>query len=262
MNKLLVVAKNPETYFIKRLIKEVGLSRMLLFNPWQDPRPTDYACVLFRSSGVYQSDKDLEFARSCGRPLLNPLSALERFRSKSAQYQFFNQIGHPCLPWARLSEWQKTAGRFLVKPDFGQGGWGIQVFDQLGLAQFHRQQMLKNDLSWIVQPYVSAAEYRVFFMGPERYVLKRAPSSETVAANFAQEGVAELVSMPAHLSQVVEPLIESSQAYYGAIDLLDPSSGPVILELNVVPGIEQLERLTGLNIIQHLLTANFFCQIR
>ena len=261
MNKLLVVAKNPETYFIKRLIKEVGQDKVMLFNPWKDAAPTGYSCVLFRSFGVYQSDKDLEFAKECGAPVLNPVSTIERFRSKSSQYHFFNQHGYPSLPWTALKDWRQAHGRFLVKPDFGQGGWGIEVLDGPGMNKFCEEQTLKNDLSWIIQPFVEAPEYRIFFMGSERYVLKRAPTQEACAANFAQNGKAELVSMPQHLSIIVEPLIHSSGAYYGAVDLLDPASGPVILELNAVPGIEQLELLTGLNLIQHLLTANFFCQI-
>jgi glutathione synthase/RimK-type ligase-like ATP-grasp enzyme len=260
MNKLLVVAKNPETYFIKRLIKEVGQGGVLLFNPWKDLAPTDYDRVLFRSSGIYHSDKDLEFVRHCNRPVLNPLEALERFRSKSSQYQFFAERFHPYIPWQHLKDFTGGEGWFLVKPDVGQGGWGIQVLTSSQMLTFKQHKLAAGDPAWLVQPYVEATEYRVFFMGADRYTLKRLPRDARAPANFAQEGLAEVVSMPAHFKESIEKLITDSGAYYGAIDLLDPDSGPVVLEVNVVPGIEQLEQLTHLNIVSRLLTANFFCQ--
>lgn len=260
MNKLLVVAKNPETYFIKRLIKEVGQNGLLLFNPWKDAAPSGFERVLFRSSGIYHSDLDLEFVRHCGRPVLNPLSSLILFRSKSSQYRFFQERSHPCPPWQFLSDFTGGEGWFLVKPDFGQGGWGIEVLTSSQMLAFKAKQQKLGDMSWLVQPYIEATEYRVFFVGDERFTLKRLPREGKAASNFAQEGSAEVVSMPAHLSVMIERLIKDSGAYYGAIDLLDPDHGPVVLEVNVVPGIEQLEQLTNLNIVSRLVTANFFCQ--
>lgn len=260
MKKLLVVAKNPETYFIKRLTQEVGQDKLIVFNPWKDKAPSDFDRVLFRSSGIYHSDKDLDFIRNCGRPVLNPLTSLELFRSKSSQYEFFKRASHPHIPWQNLTDFTGGEGWFLVKPDLGQGGWGIQVFTSSQMLAFKQQKILSGDVAWLVQPYIEATEYRVFFMGSDRFTLKRLPSEGKVASNFTQEGKAEVVTMPAHLVAPIEKVIQGSGAYYGAIDLLDPEQGPVLLEVNVVPGIEQLEQLTHLNIISRLVTANFFCQ--
>lgn len=260
MNKLLVVAKNPETYFIKRLIEEVGQQTIVLFNPWKDQNPQGFDRILFRSSGIYHSDADLDFVRKASVPVLNPLESLLRFRSKSSQYQWFKEQSHPHIPWQWLKDFTGGTGWFLVKPDLGQGGWGIQVLTSSQMLSFKEQQMVKGDLSWLVQPYVEATEYRVFFMGEDRFTLKRSAGEGKVASNFSQEGLAELVTMPAHMVSMVERLIKESGAYYGAIDLLDPDEGPVVLEVNMVPGIEQLEQLTHLNIISRFMTANFFCQ--
>ena len=262
MNKILVVAKNPETYFIKRLTQEVGEDRIQLYNPWIDPAPLGFNRILFRSFGVYHSDKDLDFVRSSLIPTLNSIESLQIFRSKSSQYQFFNSRNHPSLPWWHLKDWEEEGGDlFLVKPDLGQGGWGIQVMSADALSGWREEKFVQEDLSWIVQPFVRAPEYRVFFMGNERITLKRVPKMNHKAANFAQEGEATVVKTPFHVSLPVEKLIFDSQAYYGAIDLLDTPNGIVFLEVNVVPGIEQLEKITGINIIRGLLTANYFCQI-
>ena len=56
MNKLVIITKNPQTYFIERLIKDVGEDKVKLFNPWTDlefPMGENY---LVRTTGVYGSD--------------------------------------------------------------------------------------------------------------------------------------------------------------------------------------------------------------
>lgn len=263
LNKLTIVAKNQQTYFIKRLSEELGESKIQHFNPWIDPVPASCDKILFRSSGIYHSDVDLDFVKNSKAEVMNPLKSLEVFRSKSNQYTFFETHLHPSLPWWRLADWNDDSGEreFLVKPDYGQGGWGIEVLSAAALLKWQQAQEVKGDLSWIIQPYLKAQEYRVFFMGEERICLKRFPRSGERVSNFAQEGEARLVPLPSEVKAVVEPLIEDSGAYYGAIDLLDSANGPVILELNVTPGIEQVEALGQRNLIQALLSANFFCQI-
>lgn len=263
MNKLTIVAKNPQTYFIKRLSEELGEHRIQHFNPWIDPIPASCDKILFRSSGIYQSDDDLNFVRTTKAEVMNPLRCLEIFRSKSSQYEFYNSQLHPSLPWWYLADWtdESSDGEFLVKPDKGQGGWGIEVLRAGELIKWKQFQVAKGDLSWVVQPYLRTQEYRVFFVGEERICLKRFPKAGERVSNFAQEGEARLVALPIEIKSVVEPLIKDSGAYYGAIDLLDSVNGPIILELNVTPGIEQVEALGQRNLIQALLSANFFCQI-
>ncbi len=60
MNKLVVVTKNKETYFVRRLIEEVG-NRAVFFNPWQDFILPESEKYLVRTTGVYRSDLDLHF---------------------------------------------------------------------------------------------------------------------------------------------------------------------------------------------------------
>jgi glutathione synthase/RimK-type ligase-like ATP-grasp enzyme len=263
LNKLTIVAKNPQTYFIKRLSEELGEHKIQHFNPWSDPIPASCDKILFRSSGIYHSDIDLDFVKNSQADVMNPLKSLEIFRSKSKQYEFFEAHHHPALQWWRLADWTNGPSdrEFLVKPDMGQGGWGIEVLRAPELLKWKHSQEAKGDMSWVVQPYLNTQEYRVFFMGEERICLKRFPKNGERISNFAQEGEAQLVDLPTEIKAVIEPLIEDSRAYYGAIDLLDSVNGPIILELNVTPGIEQVEALGGRNLIQTLLSANFFCQI-
>jgi glutathione synthase/RimK-type ligase-like ATP-grasp enzyme len=258
MNKICVIAKNKQTYFIKRLIEEVG-QYVVLFDPWSDiefPTAETYLC---RTTGVYKSDLDLMMMKSLSN-LVNPFEALKRFRSKSSQFYFMEEHDLPVLPWISLKEVDElTAEKFtvlypevVVKPDVGQGGWGLEVLRRDTLKSW----MKKHDRDYLMQPFIKGAvELRYFFIkGEEPVVLKRL-SKTGIAANFKKAGAAEVSELPPEFAADIEKLISKSGAHYGAIDLLIDQDRLFILELNVAPGIEQLEAVSGKNMIKVLLSS-------
>lgn len=262
MNKLCIIAKNKNTYFVKRLIEEVGEGSVQVFDPWSDPVLPESGCYLARTTGVYKNDLDLAFIGSLpSDKVVNPYSSLKLFRSKKSQYEWFEQFNFPCLPWLYLKDLDPlTIEKFcilypqiLVKPNLGQGGWGIQVFSKDELLSWCRKQKKMGDEDYILQPYISkAVEFRYFFIKKQKpIVLQRKPGSG-VAANFRQIGEAVLSDLPFG-NDLLEGLIENSGAFYGAIDLFIQDGEILILELNTAPGIEQLEQVSGKNVARMLL---------
>ena len=269
MNKLAIVTKNPQTYFVKRLIEEVGHS-VVLFNPWQDalfPQADQY---LVRTTGVYGSDLDLFMLQSLEEnQVINPLSSLRRFRSKMSQYLWFEENNFPVSPWISLKNADLlTVEKFfrlypdaIVKPNIGQGGWGVQSLKWESFRPWWKKKKGIDD-DYLLQAHVKGAtELRYFFITDEfSFVLERSAKSG-IAANYTLQGSATVSALPSRFQGMIEQLIYQSGAKYGALDLLIQEDRLTILELNSVPGIEQLETLSGLNIIRKLLTAKFFCQI-
>ncbi len=264
MNKICIFAKNPNTYFLKRLREVLG-KRLEFFNPWgSDVLGKSYEKVLVRTTGVYGDDRDLKLLE--GRPgIINNLASLKLFRSKDSQYRYFEKQSIPHLRWFNLSETSLDKGEeflnsfpeeveFLVKPLRGQGGWGIQVMTKGEFPFWWKTQSDKNDLSYLVQPYLkNARECRVFFIQNDFFVsLERTPT-QSVAANFTQEGNAHLCETPLELKQIVHKLMADTGLVYGALDCLWDGSGWIILEVNVAPGIEQLEKVSGLDIIREFI---------
>jgi hypothetical protein len=91
MNKFTVLAKNKQTYFVKRLTEELGQEAFDLFDPWSDSKDYSLApLTLIRTTGVYGDDKDLDFLKghASSSKMVNSLKALEIFRSKRTQYFF------------------------------------------------------------------------------------------------------------------------------------------------------------------------------
>lgn len=264
MKQLFVLTKNVNTTFMKRLIEEVG--NCLCVNPETEAHllKSD-SFYLVRTFGVYRDDSDLDsLEKLSGAVVVNTVWALRLFRSKDQQYQFFYNHQIPILPWLSLehSSWEQVKEwislhpslKYLVKPDRGQAGWGIFALDLDNLKRWWDQQRSIDDLSYVLQPFIEGKdELRVFFIKNQgMWTLKRKPE-ERVAANFGSGGSAEVVELPVELTSLVEKIIEVSGVFYGAIDLFWDGARPVVLELNTVPGIEQLENLTGENIINRLV---------
>jgi glutathione synthase/RimK-type ligase-like ATP-grasp enzyme len=259
MNKLWVLAKNFNTYFIQRLIDEVG--EVTCFNPWDEPPPAAaQGVVLVRSSGVYRSDLDLEVIEQhfshCR--VLNPLSILKTFRSKPRQYQALESLGLKILPWLdlqsatrqNLSEFIQLTGRqkFVLKPHRGQGGWGIRVLTGSETGPWLQQ---SSDREYLLQPYLEhAPEWRVFFHPDQPELCLRRKG--TMAANFAQGGTAEVSRTPRELQHLVQELRSQGFAY-GAVDALEWEGQFWPIDINATPGVEQLEAVTGQNIVRALV---------
>jgi glutathione synthase/RimK-type ligase-like ATP-grasp enzyme len=263
MNRLCIVAKNSKTHFIRRLTDEVG-GEVALFNPWEEKHLPDAHSYILRATGIYGSSTDLSLL-STHDNVINSVKSHNIFREKQTQYSFFENHQHPCLPWINLQglteaqalHFLKTYKRVLVKPNRGQGGWGVEVLGENSFSSW----WAVGDHDYVMQPYRDdLREGRLFFIGEEKsWCLERLKSKGAVAANFKQEGEARLLTLSAAHQGALNRLIQNSGAFYGAIDFLYDDSKLYTLELNVVPGIEQLEMITGENIAGQL-AAKFLSQ--
>lgn len=276
MNKILVLAKNKKTYFIKRLIEVVGLERLILFDPWSEapPKDTDIEKILVRTTGVYTPQEDLTFLKSqtFTAHIINPLESLEIFRSKLNQYKYFQQQNISHFPWLNLLESEEEelvsflrkhpAERYLIKPHRGQGGWGIETFtSQEILNWFRARKSSEGDLEYLLQIYYeNVPELRFFFIGEDYSItLQRQKTPGHAQANFGQGGEAHQVEDHPEFWPLLKKIRSDFPLSYGAIDALLIKGRPVILEVNTTPGIEQLEQVSGQNVMKRL-TAKFFGQ--
>lgn len=261
MNKLCIVAKNKTTYFIKRLIEEVGQG-VTVFDPWSDIIFPEAEKFLVRTTGVYGNDLDLMMLKSVpAEKIVNPVPVLERFRSKSSQYDWFEGKDIPALAWIfvkgsdllTVEKFFRLYPELIVKPLRGQGGWGVEALTWEKFKSWKKKK--GKDEDYLLQPFIkNATEYRYFFMKDSAPVVLERRSKSGIAANFQQQGEAKLTTLPSELEVLVEDLIQKSGALYGAIDLIVQDHRPYVLELNAVPGIEQLEKVSGRNIVREMLT--------
>jgi len=260
MNKICTVAKNKNTYFIERLIKEVGDS-VVFFNPWTDLEIPAADKYLVRTTGVYGHDLDLLILKTLpAEKIINPLESLVLCRSKSSQYQWFESEDIPCLPWLpventdliTIEKFFRLYPELIVKPTIGQGGWGIEV---LTWEKFKTWKKKKGqDQKYLLQPFLKVArEFRYFFIKGQAPVVLERQGTSGLRANFKQEGSAKVSKLDPLVEDILQKVIEKSGAFYGAIDVLTKDGQLFILELNSCPGIEQLEKVSGEKIMRNLL---------
>jgi glutathione synthase/RimK-type ligase-like ATP-grasp enzyme len=146
------------------------------------------------------------------------------------------------------------AEQFLIKPHRGQGGWGIRTFAADELMAWYQG---SEDLEYILQPYMQGYnELRYFFIGDEwSFTLERLKSDESVGANFRLQGKAMSVPAREELSAIIRQVRSEFALHYGAMDILIIDGECKVLEINAVPGIEQLEEVSAVNVIKVLLNS-------
>lgn len=259
MNKLVILAKNPNTYFIRRLIEEGGPSQIELVNPWESSSQFSHqGSILVRTTAIHGSDKDLHFLQKQSCPIIPSLAALKAFRTKPAQFHYFATAGLPFVPWMSLEKFEQEEletfckiypGPLLIKPHRGQGGWGVQVFEnKTKLLEWMNS---TTDHEYLLQPYLGEhQELRLFFKQDDFICLERLKKG--VTANFKQDGEARVSSVPQELKDIVDKMRKEFGLIYGACDFLINPQGAYLLEMNLVPGIEQLEAVTGRNMAREL----------
>ena len=173
MNKFAVLTKNPETYFNRRLIEEVGKGGVLLINPWELAKPSlaGIKKILVRTTSVH-GNEDLNFMKKHEGEFefINPLKSQVMLRNKKLQYELMPKLGIPILPWLDIQTEENLVEdfiqmdgqeHFLIKPHRGQQGWGIKVLDEFDLrAWLHHA----TDKEYLLQPFVRGKEIRIFFI--------------------------------------------------------------------------------------------------
>jgi glutathione synthase/RimK-type ligase-like ATP-grasp enzyme len=265
MNKICILTKNPQTYFIKRLRGLLG-EELHCLNPWENEGVlSSFEQILVRTTGVYGSDLDLELLSQLDhQKIVNNLSSLKVFRGKDTQYDFFQASHIPLLSWMKIEGKSSQELKYflhglkesslLVKPLRGQGGWGIKVLHKDEVERWWDGQNQIGDFSYLAQPYIHRPfECRCFFILDDFHLsLKRIPSNG-VSANFTQEGMAEMMDTPNELLEVWSKIRSLTGIKYGAMDCIWVDGQWVVLEVNAVPGIEQLEKVSGVDVAQEIL---------
>lgn len=199
----------------------------------------------------------------------NPWEVRKRLWDKTRQALWLASLGLPFVPffahrralletdlrWQQFARDHATAHGWVLKVNRGMRGIGVHFLAHTTeLFQWLETLYRLGDQDFLIQPRLAPGpEYRVTFVGAKPWaVLER----EAMAgpANFAQGGKArELKELPQELKGLVDQLSGHSIAELVSLDILMGSSGPVISDVNLVPGFEQLEAVTGRNLARDYL---------
>lgn len=227
---------------------------------------------LFRTSGTRYDDFDLLVARhfsDTGLKVSNPLTFLPEFRSKDMQSLFFKRHHLPAIPsvvfrgplnenyWEEIAKLGGVKGNFVLKMVRGNQGTGVNLLSghqslKSILETFHAL----KDQRFLIQPYIDhKKEWRIFIIKNRiAGVIEKTLTGDDFRGNSKRSKGKFLKKLPKELADLALGAAALSGLEYCGIDLMETKKGPVILEINAVPGFEQMEELSGLNIAGELLT--------
>lgn len=278
-NNLIVASTDIELFTTKRLLQEAKKLKYSTghINPYRfhipQTAPLLKGLYFNRTSGTSYDDFDLAVARYhqiAGMKLSTPLENISTFRSKDMQSLFFREHSLPAINTltyrgtltnalqVELENLSKDE-KYILKMSRGNQGIGVNLLESKKsllsvLETFHAL----KDQKFLIQPFIShQKEWRVFIIKGEIIAcIEKKIAASDFRGNSKRSSAKALKKIPAQLEALALNAFSKSQLLYAGIDILEcPKEGLKILEINCVPGFEQAEALSEVNIARELLVA-------
>lgn len=248
-----IASSYRQNYFNSRIEQECRKFsyKIVVFNPYGSDIPSNILPVIWRTTGINYNDNDL--IKTEQFTLVNPAKTLLILRDKFKTFQTFKEklpINKAMMLKEYLSLNMTKDEYQVVKTLRGNQGRGVYFTNKKWWEKFLTECTLKNDYNYIVGPKLFGKEFRIFLIkGKRPIILQRVGRGK---ANFHQGGGAKLVET-IEFNDLITLIDKSIDYTYLAIDFIITSQDPVIIDINGVPGIEQLEAISKRNIAFELL---------
>ncbi len=192
--------------------------------------------------------------------------AISRSRDKLHSLQVMAQAGLPiprtavvARPEALLAAIKAVGGLpAVVKLIRGTQGRGVLLADHIATiaAMLRRAEELNQQA--IIQEYISEAagrDLRVIIVGgrPVAAMERHAPPGD-FRANLHQGGSAEPVTLDRATAALAVAAARAHGLAVAGVDLLLSRRGPLLLEVNSSPGLEGIEKTTGVDVAEAIIT--------
>ncbi|MFQ5655710.1 MAG: RimK family alpha-L-glutamate ligase [Planctomycetota bacterium] len=191
---------------------------------------------------------------------LNPAGAIIRSRDKLGALQRLDAAGLPvprsvfAKDLTQIEDAINAAGGapVVIKPLEGSQGRGVMRADTVAGALSIVEALIYRNLDVFLQEYVSSSspsDLRLLVLGSQvRATVRRRARPGEFRANLHRGGSMEAITPRADM---VEIAIEAARALglrLAGVDILESERGPLVLEVNSSPGLEGIERATGVDL--------------
>lgn len=276
--KIIISSESSNLYTTKRLMAEGD--KLKRSTTWINPYSSSLSIAnkiapngtyLIRTTGVRYDDFDLTCARRYAflkYKIVNPVESIITFRSKELQAIFFNEQQLNSIPsfmyrgaltdsmWEALLK-LSPSGDYILKMSRGNQGIGVNlVRGKQSLRSFLDTFHAMKDQRFLIQPFVGhKKELRVFMIKHEiQAIVERTISAGDFRGNAKRSAGKIIKKIPKSLrDELTRASVESGLSYCG-IDLIYDGDDFIFLEINPVPGFEQIEILSKKNIARELIT--------
>lgn len=192
--------------------------------------------------------------------------ALVRSRDKLRSMQILSKagVGIPKTAFARypkhVNQLIKRVGGppLIIKLLEGTQGLGVVLAETQKAAKSVIEAFYGMNANILVQEFIAeakSADIRAFVVdGKVVGAMKRQGNEEEFRSNLHRGGAATLIKLS---RQERNAAIRASKALglsIAGVDMLQSNKGPLILEVNSSPGLEGIEKATGIDIAQRVVT--------
>ena len=232
---------------------------------------------LHRCTGTNFDDFDFIFSESLirlGARVENSPPSMKKLRGKDNQLLFFSEHNLPHIPTiclrgrpqeGHLKELESYFGHFQSKEKYvlkttrGNRGLGVNLINgRDSLFSILETFWAMQDQRFILQPFIeSFEEYRIFIIKNKLLgAIKKTGPSFDFRKNYERAQAFNFLkpeSLMLEIRELAELAIKKSGCLYLALDILLTKDGPLIIEMNTVPGLENFEKISGINVAKETI---------
>lgn len=225
-----------------------------------------YDAVLprFGTTSTLMGCRVLHYFQARGVPCLNNADAFRNARDKWLSLQMLLQQG-VAVPDSLLAGIEVNANHAvqhigaptILKTLSGSQGIGVILAERAQSAVSILETLKQADVPVLLQEFVTEADgtdLRCFVIG-ERVVaaMKRVGQNGEFRANCHRGATAEKVILTEQEKQIALQAAKALGLDVAGVDLIRSAKGPLVLEVNASPGLEMIEKTSGINIALQMI---------
>lgn len=198
-----------------------------------------------------------------------------RDKLHAGQLLSHNRIPIPTTCYVRTWQDVERAIRLIggmpvvIKVNEGTQGSGVHLIHSREQAEQKTYKMLSEGHDVLVQQYIEeshGSDVRVLVVGGRAVAaMRRRARGNEFRSNFHRGGIVEPVDLTSEYVDIACRAARLLDLNIAGVDLLESKAGPLVLEVNSSPGLEGIERASGVNvagaIIEHLMQNHAFSQV-
>jgi len=212
------------------------------------------ASITYYGTAVVRQFQEMDvFCANTAHGILN-----SRDKLRSLQILSRHHIGIPRTTFVRdkkdvIPAIERVGGApVIIKLIEGTQGIGVLLAESRKSAESIIELLQSQKQNVLVQKFVAESkgkDIRAFVVG-DRVVaaMRRVAQGQEFRSNVHRGGVAEAVELPEAYHQTAVRAAQIMGLRVAGVDMLEGSDGPQIMEVNSSPGLEGIEKCTGLDI--------------
>lgn len=212
------------------------------------------ASITYYGTAVVRQFQEMDIF--CANPAHGIVSSRDKLRS--LQVLSRHHIGIPRTTFVRekkdvLPAIKRVGGApVIIKLIEGTQGIGVLLAETTKAAESIIELLQSQKQNVLIQKFVAESkgkDIRAFVVG-DRVVaaMRRVAQGQEFRSNVHRGGVAEAVELTAEYSETAVRAAQITGLRVAGVDMLEGKTGPQIMEVNSSPGLEGIERCTGMDI--------------